>query len=44
MAEVKLVNGKWHVYSPDGRDMCAFTKREHAVEVADVHGWEFTVE
>ena len=44
MAKIKLLNGKWHCYGPDGKDWCAFSKREHAVEVASAHSWEFTVE
>lgn len=39
MAEIKLVNGKWHCYGPDGKDWCAFARREWAEECADAHGW-----
>ena len=44
MAKVKLVNSKWHCYSPDGKDMCAFLLQKHAVEVAVAHGWNHVVE
>lgn len=44
MATIKFVNGKWHCYTLDGKDWCAFSRQEHAVEVAKAHGWMFMVE
>ena len=36
---IKYCNGKWHCYSPDGKDMCAYTVKQWAVMFAESHGW-----
>ena len=40
MATIKLVNGKWHCYSPVGISYCAFDRKDWAVECAKANGWE----
>ena len=44
MATIKLIYGRWHCYGPDGKNWCAFDKKEYAIEIAKAHGWAFIVE
>lgn len=39
---IKLVNGKWHCYGPDGKNWCAYDQphKSWAISCAKAHGWE----
>lgn len=37
---VKRVNTKWYCYGPDGKNYCAYDRKDWAVQCGRSHGWE----